>query len=275
MSLPAGAAAAGAAMSGGETMRLRGRWLVIGRAAWIATAVVTLVLDVAATPKSFRLLQTVCVPSHCAQQINQLTSRQAGDLRRLGISLGFYALFVMAWQWLGTLIYTGIAAVVFWRRSDDRMALFAAFVLVTFGGAAGNRFTDVLLGSSPAWTVPVDVIGVAAQIAFYVFFCLFPSGRFVPRWLRWPALLFALLWLLTLLPTAPLNTLVTGPTILFFAAVGILVFGQVYRYRRASTPLERQQTKWVVLGFTGALGVFLAMLVLGNIVLSRGYAKVR
>ncbi|HEV2459842.1 MAG TPA: hypothetical protein VGS80_15910 [Ktedonobacterales bacterium] len=55
------------------------------------------------------------MPGKCVQQINQLTPGQADDLRHSGISLGFYAVFVMAWQWLGTLIYTGIAAVIFWR----------------------------------------------------------------------------------------------------------------------------------------------------------------
>jgi hypothetical protein len=34
------------------------------------------------------------------------------------------------------LVFTTIATVIFWRRSEDRMALFSAFMFVVFGGAA-------------------------------------------------------------------------------------------------------------------------------------------
>jgi hypothetical protein len=40
--------------------------------------------------------------------------------------------------------------------------------------------------------------------------------------------------------------LLDGP--LFFALIGGAMLAQVYRYRRVSTPLHRQQTKWVVFG---------------------------
>ena len=32
------------------------------------------------------------------------------------------------------------------------------------------------------------------QVSFLTFFYLFPSGRFVPRWTRWCALLYAVYW---------------------------------------------------------------------------------
>jgi hypothetical protein len=40
-------------------------------------------------------------------------------------------------------------------------------------------------------------------------------------------------------------------------AYGALIFLQIYRYRRVSTSVQRQQTKWVVLGVTAAVGVLL------------------
>jgi hypothetical protein len=42
-------------------------------------------------------------------------------------------------------------------------------------------------------------------------------------------------------------------------AYGSLVFAQVYRYRRVSTPMERQQTKWIVFGVAVALLGFLLL----------------
>ena len=38
---------------------------------------------------------------------------------------------------------------------------------------------------------------------------------------------------------------------------GVIVYSQIYRYRRVSTPLQRQQTKWVVLGATVAVGILI------------------
>lgn len=76
-------------------------------------------------------------------------------------------------------------------------------------------------------------------VAFAV---LFVPVAFFPDTLSnfsiWPGLLFVLV-----------------PLVVF----GSLVFAQVYRYRRVSTPVERQQTKWVVFGAAIALLGFLLL----------------
>ena len=41
------------------------------------------------------------------------------------------------------------------------------------------------------------------------------------------------------------------------------VFAQIYRYLRVSHPIQRQQTKWVVYGFTMAIVAFLALILGG------------
>jgi hypothetical protein len=92
-----------------------------------------------------------------------------------------------------------------------------------------------------------------------LFFYLFPSGHFVPRWTRWLALIWGVgffgLWNFT--PFGPPS----WPPLLFNAAVlmvwGSFLVAQVYRYARVSDRTQRQQTKWVVFGvavaMTGAL----------------------
>ena len=46
---------------------------------------------------------------------------------------------------------------------------------------------------------------------------------------------------------------------LLFSFIVVSLFAQIYRYRRVSTPLQRQQTKWVVFGvvisFLGSIGI--------------------
>jgi hypothetical protein len=41
-----------------------------------------------------------------------------------------------------------------------------------------------------------------------------------------------------------------------------IIVSQIYRYRRVSTPLQRQQTKWIVLGVTVAFGVVIGFQVI-------------
>ena len=52
---------------------------------------------------------------------------------------------------------------------------------------------------------------------------------------------------------------------LFVALLVSIVAGQIYRYRRVSTPMERQQTKWFVFGSAvGILGL-IATIVLSSV----------
>ncbi len=48
-----------------------------------------------------------------------------------------------------------------------------------------------------------------------------------------------------------------------FCLYGISLLAQIYRYRRVSTPIQRQQTKWVVFGFA----ILLALVSVGVLVL--------
>src|ERR687890_568392 len=87
-------------------------------------------------------------------------------------------------------------------------------------------------------------------ITWMLFFYLFPSGRFVPRWTRWLALcwvLFSGTWIF-----APFIGPPSWPLPLFNAAIAILwgsfPVAQIYRYVRVSDAIQRQQTKWVVFG---------------------------
>lgn len=44
---------------------------------------------------------------------------------------------------------------------------------------------------------------------------------------------------------------------------GAIVYSQIYRYRRVSTPVQRQQTKWIILGVAAAIGVAIGVLAIG------------
>jgi hypothetical protein len=96
---------------------------------------------------------------------------------------------------------------------------------------------------------------------------LFPSGRFVPRWARWIVLCGALYWVYVLFSRANALSESFWSGLGFFALLLGTVATQVYRYRRVSTSRARQQTRWVVYGFSiGILG-FLLVLITGQVFL--------
>lgn len=95
----------------------------------------------------------------------------------------------------------------------------------------------------------IGLLSLPGIVVFYSIFLLFPSGRFAPRW-SWVVLLAWTIWHLALLiQPDSLAILVVGYPIFYLTAV----LCQVYRYRRVSTFVQRQQTKWVVFGFVASL----------------------
>ena len=237
---------------------LRGRWLLLARLAWVALTASVVGLHVAGIPYDY-------ARSLGSSNFGRLTPEQVRLFKNLGLTPEFYAAYTVAVPVSTMLVFTAIATVIFWRRSEDRMALFGAFMLVVFGGAAlTSGVPQALAVAHPALWFPVHLLDYLGQVAFVVFFYVFPSGRFVPRWTRWFAIAVALLYVPDIFfPHSPLD-LLDGP--LFFGVLGSLVLVQVYRYRRVSNPAERQQTKWVVFGVAMGLVGFTMLLTLANYV---------
>ena len=89
------------------------------------------------------------------------------------------------------LVWFVVGALIFWRRSDERMALLVSTFLVTFGPSRSiPRMPTHLVSSHPAWLLPVRGVGLVGMFVSVLFFLLFPGGRFVPRWTRWLAVAF-------------------------------------------------------------------------------------
>jgi len=178
------------------------------------------------------------------------------NLANLGVSVGFYAAYLLALGAVLALACYAVAAVILWRRSDEPMALFVAGLLAllgaTFSGSIG-----ALGALDPFWERLNGGLNALSVTLVFLFFYLFPDGRFVPRWIRWfvflvlvyaaPAALFPNS------PASPDNWPALPYAVLFASLLLTGVFAQAYRYQRVSGYTQRQQTKWVVFGFTSAL----------------------
>ena len=134
------------------------------------------------------------------------------------------------------------------------MALFASLFLMIF---ATNLVSAVpVLPVLHPWYLAYKAIEDLGFISFLLFFFLFPDGRFVPAWTRQAALAWVVFGLLKRLLPAPPGW---SYDLIFASMLGIGVAAQVYRYRRVSTMLQRQQTKWVVFGLMSTFVALVAV----------------
>ena len=229
----------------------RRRWLLPARVAWVAIAVATLVGAFASS-----------VPARYAELAHP--SENVSDaLAELGLSASAYALYNVALDTIFVSVFATVAIIIFWRRSGDPVALLVATMLVVWGPLNGlfvltPSATDGMYGLVQA--ASGSVLTYVGYMTWMLFFYLFPSGRFVPRWTRWLALIYGVFFfgLWTFTPFGPES----WPPPLFSAAVlavwGSFPMAQIYRYARVSSQTERQQTKWVVFGVAVAVAGTLA-----------------
>ena len=215
-----------------------GRSRLILRSTWVALAAIVLALNAVGLPASYAKYKSVCTSAACvhSEEIARLTPEGVGALRDFGLSPGFYGAYVgVVLPEVATLTFATVAGVIIWHKSDERMALFAAFALLLFGGVALNSdVSGAAAAAFPALWLPVHLLEYAGQVLYTTYFYVFPDGRFVPHWARWLVLVWAVLLVPDVFfPRSPWN-LLDGP--LFFGLIGGAVLAQAYRYWRVSPP---------------------------------------
>ena len=241
--------------------RLHGRWLVLARVAWLGVVVLIVGVFITSLPVFLAQLEVTCAPATCS--FWQLTPAAAQALQRLGFSAGAYAIYTLSLVIVFGVIWLVSALVLFWRKSDDWMVLLFALLFVLLGTA---EVSEVVEASRSAWQVPAVVLNEVVYGLLFLVFCLFPNGRFVPRWMRWLLVAYLPYAVLhgSLFFTHSLVQLGRYPvlfSLLFFLFFVCIVAAQVYRYQRISTPLQRQQTKWVV--FATTVTILMGLLLIG------------
>jgi len=245
-------------------LRLRGHRLLVARASWMGAMTLALGLFAAGIPVIWPEMRTPCDGTTCYRW--QISPHDVAGLSQLNV----YAIYKIVLEALYLVSFCLIATIIAVRRSEEPMALLAAFALITFGASLSDSIRALAL-VSPLWYWPREILAFLGWSSLFICFYLFPDGRFVPRWTRVAAagwVVFTILHYVSppawgISSVAPAES--RGPSgdpvfgiglIAFFCSV---VFAQVYRYRRVSTQVQRQQTKWVVVGFAAALGGFIAI----------------
>jgi len=272
MNLPdtEGKSASGSAVSTTANTRLTGSWLIIARIVWLALVIPSLGLFIVSLLVAYQQMQTVCVDPVTCNLSGALPAQVLQALPTIGLSVSGFAALVTIFFAINAAIWYGVGFLIFWRRSDDWLALLAAFFLVMFNITNSGNTASALALAYPILALPLSLVNFLGQVSLLVFFLLFPNGRLVPRWMG-PFLLLAILeQFLSTFPSvaspfnanwpAWLNWLV--PLVVY----GAVIYSQIYRYRRVSTPVQRQQTKWIILGVAAGVVVAIGILAIGSFI---------
>ncbi len=230
--------------AGERETRLSGWRLIAARTGWVVLVAWILATFVWSLPGQLATFQ------HPTSRSTELAPHAVAALRQIGVTLETYAWVAVGFGSLIMLVATALALVLFWRRGDDWMVLLVSLLL--------PAYCVLSIGPSESFTAPPSgsplAIGntiLLATVTFaviYAVFLLFPSGQFVPLW-SWALLVVCVAWFAALTAAPTVTILFLGYPLFLGAAVAC----QIYRYRRVSTPVQRQQTRWAIVGLVTAL----------------------
>jgi hypothetical protein len=227
--------------------RLYGRRLVLARVAWVTVVTLIVALFLARLPAYYTALQTVCTGTLCSSAQPSPDSAQA--MQKLGLSVGIYAAFTLALTIALAFLCFTLGAVIFWRRSDDWMALLVALMVVASVTLNANVF-GMDMNSAWGWlAMGLNTIGTGSYV---LVLSLTLDGRLVTRWAPWLLLCWVVGVLLYFMFMYSFFY-----HLVWLAALGVLFIAQVYHSRTAASPLQRQQTKWLLFG--GSVAVLIAV----------------
>jgi signal transduction histidine kinase len=217
--------------------RLRGRRLILARVAWVTVVSLIMALFLVRLPAYYTALQTVCTYPACGYVQPTLDTAQA--LEKLGLSVNAYAAFTLALEIALALLCFTLGGVIFWRRSDDWMALLGALAVVASVALNGNVLS---MDMSSAWGWIAMGLYVFGGGLYLLVLSLSLDGRFVTRW----APLLLLCWVIAVIHFFVFMNYVYS--LVWSAAFALLLIAQAYHHHKAASPLQRQQSKWFILG---------------------------
>lgn len=232
----------------------RNRLLQIVCAVLIAFVASLILLTFAAIPAYYQRVTTGQVPTIVlGGEVVVSNQRVAEWAAQRGMPLAMYALYSITLNGAIVLGAASVAALILWKARRQWFHWFTALVLLFFPMGGLEEFTLV---SQLAYEY--IALGGLLWPLFALFLYLFPNGRAVPRWARWPVGALAVLHLavqavITVAVFVPVVGELAEAAIGYFAVVVpaeflLIVCCQIYRYLRVSTRTERAQIKWFVAG---------------------------
>ena len=231
----------------GTNLRIKGTQLPLVRAGFVILSLATVIFFSLGVPLSYQ------------HYLSSIDADTISALQQLGLSTKFYATYQVTLVVLLAIAF-GIAGLIIARnKSDDWLALLVAFTLI---GQGANAFDPLArMGHVPGFEIPVHFVVSMVLMGLPLSCYLFPDGKIQKRWMLYVAgawfvwLIISVFW-----RSFPINLFNRGgmaSLVYFLSLLAVLstgIYAQVYRYRHTSSPIKREQLKWVVFGI--AVGIF-------------------
>ncbi|SDE66642.1 Signal transduction histidine kinase [Paenibacillus sp. UNCCL117] len=184
---------------------------------------------------------------------------------RSELTMNTAALLIVLNDLLFSMLYLLSASVLLTKAGREPMGVLASFMLVCFGTTFPS-FVKIAFAEDNWMSNWFEYVGALGWVTFLVFFFLFPTGRFTPRWSLYPALIWACIELSDIVFSGSWIDRENWPYALnaasFVLEIGALSYAMQYRYRVTSTTTERLQTKWILYGVTVSVIAFIIISVL-------------
>ncbi len=227
------------------------------------------------------VLFVVSVPARYAELTGIAHAASArlgsGDELLRGFLEAYYATTVLSLEIFFVLALTTSSTAMIWRNQNDWRPIFFSAVFVAYSVWVTQTLDALSLPF--ALQKVADMTQAAGLILAIHFFLLFPDGRFVPGWTRLNAFgwtIYCLAW--GLFPGMYLSLIdpfeATTEAFLLLMVLGWTVglVAQAVRYRRAD-PIQRNQTKWVLLVIAGACAGYASVYAPGIFLPDSGRAR--
>lgn len=235
-------------------------WLNLARALWILLSVSAVLLLVIGAVSFLRAPLPGCTTPNAACGPWSVSREDLALAQQLGLPADLLQVVYLINSIFPKVCFLAVGLLIFWRKSNDWVALLLSLMLVTFV-IEGLQEVEAIQASL-ALGLLQGVLYVIATGAFLALPFLFPDGRFVPDWTRW---IFLPLLVVTLPPSSFPTVVggIGGELYTFWLLGGFFLwfvvggYAAVYRYARVSNARERQQTKWVMAGILGTFVLFI------------------
>ena len=174
-----------------SSYRIKGHWLLLARGVWIILAITTVVIFIAGLKGINTFWHQPCNILTQEYKAYCVASEQA--INQLGLPKEFYSIYNPLGMMVETIPWILVGVLIFWKKSDEPFGLLFSLMLVV----AGTFNLDQVPGNGAKYIYPVllplisgmNFIGLLLLILWY----RFPDGRFVPHWLRWVAVGWAII----------------------------------------------------------------------------------
>ena len=232
-----------------STTRLSGRRLTVARMIFFGLTGLMILVGMASFGVFFAHdSRVICTGTDIECQVKlQYSANQVADFERRGISFET----MLALRYSALVISSGVSLAIGLfiaaSRSDDWMAMLVALWLIGNGTISNSGVTSALARAVPTLSGPIAFLNILSVVLVFLVLGLFPNGKILPPWMRWLLPLWCvIIAAITSIPPESLPIWISLVSIL--GAFSTVLIAQAMRYHRYSTLIERQQTKWAVVG---------------------------